>query len=120
MQSGLKNRTLLGAHLGFDGPVFAWFESLDSFFPFTDQAQGYRLHAPGGQSVADLLPQKRRQIETDQVVEHRAGLLGVDQFTGNMPGVCDGFLDGVFGYFVKCNPFDRRGFGIFGDFQCFQ
>ena len=36
------------------------------------------MHSAGREPAPHLLPEQRREIEADEVVEHRAGLLGVD------------------------------------------
>ena len=62
-----------------DRPVFARLESLDLLLALDDHAQGRALHAPGRQASPDFFPQKRREVETDEVIECPAGLLGIDE-----------------------------------------
>ena len=84
-----------------DRPVFLLFERLDLLFPFADQSQRHRLNSPGREPVPDLLPQKRRKVETDEIVEDGSGLLSVHQFPGNVPGVPDRFRYGILGDFME-------------------
>jgi hypothetical protein len=58
-----------GPGIGLDGPVLAPLEGLDLQLALDDQAQRRALHAPGGEPAADLLPQQRRQVEADQIVQ---------------------------------------------------
>jgi hypothetical protein len=67
-------------------------EGLDLQLALDDQAQRRALHAPGGEPAADLLPQQRREVEADQVVQRPARLLGVDQVRGQLARVGDGVL----------------------------
>ena len=68
------------------------------------------MHPSGGQAAAHLAPQQRREVETDQIVQGAAGLLGVDQVVGQIPGVGHGVLYGAFGDFMEHHPFDRLVF----------
>ncbi len=51
-------------------------EGLDLLLPVADQAQRHRLDPAGGEAVADLLPEKGREVEADQIVEDRRGPAG--------------------------------------------
>ncbi len=50
-----------------------------SVLALADHAQRRALHAAGRQTAAHLLPQQRRQVEADEIVERAARLLRVDQ-----------------------------------------
>ena len=65
--------------LRIDAPVFPRHEGRDLLFALADHAQRGALHAAGRQSAPHLLPQQRRQIESDQVVERATRLLRIDQ-----------------------------------------
>ena len=84
-----------------DGPVFFRHESLDGFFPFTDEADGDGLDAAGAEALADFLPQKRAQFIADDAVQDAAGLLGVDFLEVDRFRVLDGLKDGFLGNFVE-------------------
>ena len=60
-------------------PVLLGLEGIDLGLAFADHAQRRTLHAPGRQPAPYLLPQQRRKIESDQVVERAARLLRVHQ-----------------------------------------
>jgi hypothetical protein len=51
----------------------------DLVLALADHAQRRALHAAGGQSGPHFLPQQRREVEADQVVERAPRLLRVDQ-----------------------------------------
>ena len=84
-----------------DGPVFFRHESLDGFFPFTDEADGDGLDTAGAEALADFLPQKRAQFIADDAVQDAAGLLGVDFLEVDGFRVLDGLKDGFLGNFVE-------------------
>ena len=91
-QLGVEVLRRVGA-LGGDRPVFAGDERFDLFLALDDHAQRRALHAAGGQAALDLAPQDRRQVETDQVVQRAARLLGIDQVAGDRARLADRFLD---------------------------
>jgi hypothetical protein len=64
---------------GLERPVFLGFEDADLLLALADHAQRRTLHAAGRQAAAHFLPEQRREIETDQVVERASRLLGVHQ-----------------------------------------
>ena len=76
---GLEKRRLTGIEKGVDGPVFLGDEGANFPLPLDDQSQSHGLHAPGGETPADLVPKKRRNLVADQAVENAPRLLGVDQ-----------------------------------------
>ena len=73
-----------------------------------DQAQCDGLDAAGGKLGADLAPQDGGELESDQAVEHAAGLLGVDQVHVDLARVLDGVEHGGLGDLVEC---DAPGLG---------
>ena len=108
------------ASRGLDRPVFTRFENLDFILTLADQPQGDRLHPTGRKTVTDLFPEERGQVEADQVIEHRARLLGIDQVAGDPARMGHGLVDRGFGDLMKSDPFDNRLFGIFIDSESFQ
>ena len=68
----------------------------DLFLALADHAQRRALHAAGrGAGQSGLLPQQRRQIEADQVVERAARLLRVDQVLRDVARLRDRLADRV-------------------------
>jgi hypothetical protein len=65
--------------LGFQRPVFLGLEDGDLVLALADHAQRGALHAACRQAAAHLLPEQRREIESDQVVERAACLLRIDE-----------------------------------------
>src|SRR6185295_4192073 len=91
-----RERLLRLLDVGIDSPVLARLEARDLFFALADHAQRRALHAAGGGAgQAGLLPQQRRQIETDQVVERATRLLRVHQVLRNPARLLDRLADGV-------------------------
>ena len=82
-------------------PVFLGDERADFQLAFDDQAQRHSLHAPGGKSAADFVPQNRRNLVTHQAVEHAARLLRVHQILVHLGGMLEGRLDGLLRDFVE-------------------
>ena len=82
-------------------PVFLGGKRTDFDLALADQAQGRALHAAGGQAATDLLPQQRRQVEADQIVERTARLLGIDHVLRNFTRIGDGFQHRVAGDLVE-------------------
>ena len=72
-------RLVQAAQQHVDCPVFLRHEGLDLLLALHDKTRGNRLHAPGGQAAADLLPQQRAELVADDAVKDPAGLLGVHQ-----------------------------------------
>ena len=72
-------RLVQAAQQHVDRPVFLRHEGLDLLLALHDKTRGNRLHAPGGQAAADLLPQQRAELVADDAVKYPAGLLGVHQ-----------------------------------------
>ena len=87
--------------LALDGPVFLRLEGLDLFLALADHAQRRALHASGGQPLAHLLPQERREVEADEVIERAPRLLRVDQFQRQTARLTHRLADGVAGDLVE-------------------
>ena len=87
-------------------PVFAGFKGADFRLAFADQPQGRALHPAGRQAAADFLPQERRELEADQVVERPAGLLGIHQFLQDVARMRHGIQHGILGDFVEHHALD--------------
>ena len=81
--------------LALDGPVLLRLEGLDLLLALADHAQRRALHAPGGQPLPHFLPQQRREVEADEVVEGAARLLRVDQLQRQTARLADRLADGV-------------------------
>src|SRR4249920_2636630 len=62
-----------------DAPVLACLERGDFLLTFADEAQCGALHASCRQAAPDFLPQQRREIEADQIVQRTSRLLSIDQ-----------------------------------------
>ena len=90
--------------LGFHRPVFARDEGFDLLLALDDHAQGRRLHPAGGQAALYFLPQHRREVEADQVVQGAARLLGVDQVAGDLARVVHGLADRLGGDLGEHHP----------------
>jgi len=87
--------------VGFDSPVLTRYELLDFRLALADQAQRRTLDPARGQSALDLLPQQRRQIEADQIIERAPRLLRVDQLHRHLTRRFDRFLDGTLSDFME-------------------
>jgi hypothetical protein len=105
-QPGDEGAFILG-RVGLDGPVLALDEGFDLDFALADQTQCRTLHPSGRESAPDLLPQQRREIEADQIVERPPCLLGVDEVIGDLARVGDGLLDRALGDLVEDHPKHR-------------
>jgi len=87
-------------------PVFLGQERLDVALALDDDADGDGLDPPSRQAGGDLPPQKRRDLVSDDPVEHPPCLLGVDLVHVHLAGDCEGLADGVAGDFVEDYPVD--------------
>ena len=83
------------------GPVFARDEGGDFILALADHAQRRTLHAPGGKTGPDLLPQQRRQVEAHEEIQGAAGLLGVHQLQGQLARPRHRLAHGILGDFVE-------------------
>ncbi len=77
--SRAAKRAAVLRRVGLDRPVFQALELLDLGLALADEPERDALHAAGGQARLDLLPQQRREVESHQVVERPARLVGVHQ-----------------------------------------
>src|SRR5207237_1081922 len=84
-----------------DRPVFLALELLDLQLALDDEAQCRALHPSRRQSPADLLPQQRRKVEADEVVERAARLLRVDELHRDGARMFHRILDGTLGDLVE-------------------
>ncbi len=92
--------------MGVDGPILFLDERLDVAFALDDQPQGHGLHAACGEPSAYFVPQQRRNLITNQTVEHAAGLLRVHQIAVDIAGMLERILHGALGDLVKRDPAD--------------
>ena len=100
--------TASGGKFRFDIPVFLGHKFLDFLLALADHRRGDGLHAPGGQPLANLAPQKRADFVADQTVEHTARLLRVHKVEIHGARTLDRGLHGLAGDLVKL---DAAGFG---------
>ena len=61
-----------------DRPVLDRLERADLALALDDQSQRDRLHAAGGQSLLDGLPEHRARLVADEAIEHAPRLLRLD------------------------------------------
>src|SRR5665213_2765056 len=87
--------------LAIQRPIFLGFEGIDLRLALTDHAQCRALHATRRQAASDFLPQQRREVEADQVIECAARLLGVDQRRGDLAGRGNRGADRILGDLVE-------------------
>ena len=76
-------------------PVFLRDKGPDLVLAVDDQTGRDRLHASGGQALADLFPEQGAELIADNAVEHAARLLRVDEILVDGTRVLDGFLHDV-------------------------
>src|SRR6185369_6022159 len=57
--------------------------------------------APGGKSLAYFLPQQRRQVESDQVIEGAPRLLGIYEIERQPARLCHCLADRILGDLVE-------------------
>src|SRR5690606_35957798 len=82
--------------VGVDRPILAGLKARDLFLALADHAQRRALHASGGGArKARLLPQQRREIEADQIIERAPRLLRVDEVLGDGARLLDRLADRV-------------------------
>ena len=104
-------RALFGEY-PLDRPEFPGSKSLYFPLPLADYPQRNRLYPSGRQAVSDLFPEQRGEVETHQVVEDDARLLGVNEVLGDSAGVGEGRLYGVLRYLGKDDPVHRYALRI--------
>ena len=105
-ESGYE-RLLVLADVGFDRPVLACFEFFDLELAFDDHAQCRALYPSGRQAALHFLPQQRRQVESDKIVERASSLLRRYEIAGDVPRMLDRFADGSFGDFIEDDAVHR-------------
>ena len=81
--------------LTLEGPVLPRHERGDLLLALADHAQRRALYPARGESPAHFLPQQRREIEADQVVERAARLLRVHELERQAARLADRLADGV-------------------------
>ena len=91
---------------GLERPVFLRLEDRDLVLALADHAQRRALHAAGRQPAPHLLPQQRREIEADQVVERAARLLRIDEVQRQVARLGHGALHFALGDFVEHHALD--------------
>src|SRR5690606_31870884 len=91
-------------HRGFDRPVLLRLERRDLVLALDDQPERRALHAARGQPPPHLLPQQRRQIEADEIVERAARLLRVDQLRRELARALDRLADRSLRDLVEDDP----------------
>ncbi len=85
----------------FQSPILAALKALDLLLALHDHPQRGRLHPAGGQAGPNFLPQQRREVEADQIVQRPPGLLGVDQIQGKLARLRHGLLNRPLGDLVE-------------------
>ena len=78
-ESCIEGRRLCSRKVRINRPVFFFLECLYFAFAFDDQAKRNRLHAPCGKPAADLVPKQRRNLISNEPVEHAPRLLRIHQ-----------------------------------------
>ena len=104
LKASFEGGRLRSRKIGGDCPVFPGLEGLDFSFALDDQPQGRRLNPAGRSSSANLLPQQRADLVSDQAVEDPPGLLGIHQSGIDLAGTIEGLSDGFLSDFVEENP----------------
>ena len=99
-QPGVEFARRMG-QIGLDGPVFPGLKGLDLQLPLDDHPERGRLHAPGREALLYLFPQQRRQVKAHQIIQRAAGLLGVNQISGELAGMLDRVPHRAPGDFMK-------------------
>src|SRR5688572_5828639 len=93
--------------IGLDGPVLLALELLDLGLALADEPERDALHAAGGKAGLDLLPQQRREVEPDQVVERPPRLVGIDEVAVHaLLGLRDRLANRVLRDLVETDPVD--------------
>src|SRR5690606_14406762 len=80
--------------------VRLWNKCLDFTLALSEDAECRRLHAPRGEPVPHLFPDKAREVVADEPVEHAACLLGAAQLFVYLARVGNRLLDRSLGYLV--------------------
>ena len=107
-QAGYE-RLLVLADVGLDRPVLAGLERFDLELAFDDHAECRALYAAGRKTGLDLLPEQRRKVETDEIIQRASRLLCADEIIGDIARMVDGFLHRMLRNLVKHDPVHRFG-----------
>src|ERR1022692_5199653 len=91
----VESRWLRSDKIGVDSPVFFFLERLDLAFPFDDQAQCNCLHAAGGQTTPNLVPEQGRNLIAHQAVENASGLLRIHQILVDVTRMLERLTNGA-------------------------
>jgi hypothetical protein len=97
-------RALSLVELTVEGPILLRDEALYFCFPLADEPKRDRLYPAGGEPVLHLLPQKGREVVTNQPVEDPPRLLGIHLRDVQSPGMIDRLADCIGGDLVENNP----------------
>ena len=97
---------------GVQRPVFLRNEGLNLGFSLADHAQRRTLHAPRGQTALHFLPEQRREIEADEVIERAARLLRVDEIERQPARLRDRLAYGILGDFIEGDAMYRLAFEL--------
>ncbi len=95
-----------GVEQPFDVPVLGGHEGSPLALPLDDEPDGHRLHAPGRESLHDLLPEHRRDFVAVEPVEDAPRLLGVDEPLVDLACLAERPLDCVARDLVEDHPAD--------------
>src|SRR6185437_2899103 len=97
-------RSLGASRLALERPVLLPDEGRDLLFALADHAQRRALHPARREAAPHLLPEKRREIEADQVVERPPRLLRVDEIERKVAGLSHRRTDRVARDLVEDDP----------------
>ena len=99
--------------IGVNRPVFFLFERLDFAFALDDEAQRNRLHAAGGETSPNLVPEQRGNLIAHEAIENAPGLLRIHEILVDVAGVLESFTDGALRDFVESDAADALGSSSF-------
>src|SRR6185312_4696492 len=92
--------------LALERPVLPRLEGRDLLLALADHAQRGALNAPCREAAPHLLPQERRKIESDEVVESAARLLRVHELRGDVARLGDCVANRVLSDLVENDAMD--------------
>src|SRR3954470_13627927 len=107
-KAGVKCRRLGSGEVRVDGPVLFFLERLDLAFALDDQTESNGLHASGGKATTDFIPEERRNLISDQTIEHTARLLRVDKILIDGTGMLESGLHGTLRDLVEGHALNAR------------
>ena len=99
---GVQNRPLPGSRQPQPTPDHALTLTLDN------HSHSRRLNSARREPSIDLAPQHRRNLVSNQTVNHSSGLLGLDKIVIYVGSVCDGLLNRLFGDLIENHATDRN------------